>query len=331
MNRAHSMMFSFVKTRSDARRILVGCIFTSVFVCMATLALAETVTYRLTVDNTWSESTHPGLFPSGAHFSWVGGGTHSAAVSFWDTGVLASPGMVQMAETGVTTQLIGEVESAIGLGTASGVLSWQHWFCPSGTTSSSCGSLVVEFDVDDSFPRVTLVSMLGPTPDWFIGVSGLALHDGSDWIDSVSVDLRPYDGGTRDWNIFALGGPLTTPQEPVALITAASGELIGPDSLGSFLFERVSPAFTRGDVNADGLFDIADAVYSLSSLFAGSSAPTCADAADVNDDGFIDIADPVSALATLFTGAADPAAPFLSCGTDPTSDTLSCGSFAGCP
>ena len=82
--------------------------------------------------------------------------------------------------TGATFLLEGEVQSAIGAGTADGVLSWHHWFCPDGTIHASCGPLVVEFEVDESFPRVTLATMLGPSPDWFVGVSGLVLHDGSD-------------------------------------------------------------------------------------------------------------------------------------------------------
>ncbi len=40
--------------------------------------------------------------------------------------------------------------------------------------------------------------MLSPSPDWFVGVSGLLLHDGSNWIDNLVIDLRPYDGGVRD-------------------------------------------------------------------------------------------------------------------------------------
>jgi hypothetical protein len=202
-------------------------------------AQAEVATYRLTIDNTWSEATHPGNVPQYAHFSWLGGGTHTDAVSFWDVGVATSPGMTQMAENGRTTILATEISAAITAGTAGSVLSWQHWFCPAGETYLSCGVLIVEFDIDDAFPLVTLVSMLGPSPDWFIGVSGLRLHDGDDWVYNHVVDLHPFDGGTRSNNLFELGGPLTTPPDPVSLITIASGQLIGPGSLGTFTFQRL--------------------------------------------------------------------------------------------
>lgn len=196
--------------------------------------------YRLTVENTWSTVTHPGLFPPQAHFSWLAGGTHDATVDFWSEGALASLGMVQMAENGGTFLLEAEVMTAIGNGSAYNVLAWHHWFCPSGTTSSQCGVTEVEFDVHAAWPLVTLATMLGPSPDWFVAVDSLPLHDGNGWLDQVIVDLRPYDGGTRSANVFALGGPYTLPPAPISRITAASGQLIGPGSLGSFRFERVN-------------------------------------------------------------------------------------------
>lgn len=204
--------------------------------------------YRLTVDNTWSEETHPGLFPELAHFSWLGGGTHDASVSFWSAGELASPGVVEMAETGGVITLSFEVQAAVDAGSASSVLLWSWWFCPEGTDALDCGAKVVEFDVEAAHPLVTLATMLGPTPDWFVGVSGLPLRDADGWLDRVVVDLHPYDGGTREWNQWALGGPLTLPPEPISPITEESGQLVGPSSLGTFTFERIAPA--TGDVGA---------------------------------------------------------------------------------
>jgi len=202
--------------------------------------------YRLTVENTWSEATHPGAFPFDAHFSWIGGGTHDDSVSFWDVGVPASPGIQEMAESGATFLLEQELALAVAQGGAGSVLAWHHWFCPPDTTNGQCGSMQVEFDVTSDHPLVTLVTMLGPSPDWFVGVSGLELHDGNAWVDEVVVDLRPFDGGTRDNNLFQLWGPLTTPPDPVSEITAASGQLIGPGSLGSFTFTRVGQIVDLG-------------------------------------------------------------------------------------
>ena len=86
--------------------------------------------YDVEIRNTWSPQTHPDAFPNEAHFSWVGGATHSSAVTFWALGGLASPGMVEMAENGATFELEAEVNTAIQLGSANHFIKQRHWFCP---------------------------------------------------------------------------------------------------------------------------------------------------------------------------------------------------------
>ncbi|MCA8960161.1 MAG: hypothetical protein KDC38_06590, partial [Planctomycetes bacterium] len=94
------------------------------------------------------------------------------------------------------------------------------------------------------------------------------------------------------------------------------------------------PIFRRGDANADGAFDISDAIFTLSALFsAGSPLPSCADAGDSNDDGQYDISDAIHTLAALFTpGSPLPGDPGpIDCGVDPTGDALGCADYAACP
>ncbi|MGE4619117.1 MAG: hypothetical protein AAEJ04_04830 [Planctomycetota bacterium] len=86
-------------------------------------------------------------------------------------------------------------------------------------------------------------------------------------------------------------------------------------------------SFNRGDCNSDNSTDIADAILGLGILFSGDGPPICEDACDVNDDGNLDIGDPIYLLANLFSSGNNPPPP-NSCGTDPTSDSLTCAS--GC-
>ena len=88
--------------------------------------------------------------------------------------------------------------------------------------------------------------------------------------------------------------------------------------------------FRRGDANADGAFDIADAIYILGYLFAKGPEPRCTKTADPNDDGAVNIADAIYLLGHLFARGAAPAEPFDACGTDATTDDLSCASYAPC-
>ena len=88
--------------------------------------------------------------------------------------------------------------------------------------------------------------------------------------------------------------------------------------------------FRRGDVNADGSLNIADAIFVLSYLFAQGEEPGCLDAADTNDDDSVNIADAIAVLSHLFGGAGDLPPPFAACGPDPTPGELGCESFPPC-
>ena len=99
-------------------------------------------------------------------------------------------------------------------------------------------------------------------------------------------------------------------------------------------------AFHRGDINADGEVDIADACCALSYLFGGCNEDPCEDlscvslpcldAADANDDGALDISDAITVLSHLFAEAGALPPPFGSCGIDLTPDELDCLSFPPC-
>lgn len=56
----------------------------------------------------------------------------------------------------------------------------------------------------------------------------------------MTVGLRPYDGGSRSDNVWKLGGPKNNPFELISFITEASGQLVGPSSLGTMSFTLVT-------------------------------------------------------------------------------------------
>jgi murein DD-endopeptidase MepM/ murein hydrolase activator NlpD len=100
---------------------------------------------------------------------------------------------------------------------------------------------------------------------------------------------------------------------------------------GTLPAQEKSAQFRRGDANADGEVDIADATSLLSCLFLGGRCPSCPDAADGNDDGDLDLSDAVRGLSWLFLGGESPPAPGpLDCGLDPTPDRLADCSYPGC-
>ena len=110
---------------------------------------------------------------------------------------------------------------------------------------------------------------------------------------------------------------------------------IGPNSptnwageTGMVVLDPDRVPFSRADCNADGEHDLSDAIFGLGALFLGSESPSCLSACDANDDGLHDISDAVYGLQVLFVGSVLPEP--RSCGSDGTTDALTCPDFLGC-
>lgn len=168
------------------------------------------VTFRATWDATSHGSTPP--FPSGAHFSRVVGTTHVEELSFWSDGGIATDGIEIMAETGGVATFCNEVQAEVGRGRAGGCFRGQEG------SFRSPGTVTLSFDVDEKFPFLTLVSMIAPSPDWFVGVDGLALRDGGCWAPRIETDLVGYDAGTDRGTTFTARDADVTPHEPIGRI-----------------------------------------------------------------------------------------------------------------
>ncbi len=166
----------------------------------------------LQFDAVWSAQTHPIDFPPGAHFSGLIGGNHDHQTVFWQAGELASPGIQSVAETGSKTEFREEVEAAIVAGGAEHVISGN-------SVPNSPGSTQLGLDVSLDYPRITVVTMIAPSPDWFVGVNGLNLFENGSWRQSTIVDLLPYDAGTDSGASFTSPNLPTVPHEPIFQIT----------------------------------------------------------------------------------------------------------------
>jgi len=166
---------------------------------------SETATYEVSFESTWSSSSHPTDFPlSSAHFSGLVGASHKATLNFWKIGELASEGIESMAETGSKSALIKEINAAIMQGTVDQSLSGDG-------IASSPGRVKLSFQVSRSFPYITLVSMIAPSPDWFVGVEGLNLLANGSWQDEIIIPLYAYDSGTDSGSSYASPNSDTQP------------------------------------------------------------------------------------------------------------------------
>jgi hypothetical protein len=191
------------------------------------------VEYEVTFQATWSMETHPDDFPPNPHFSGLIGASHKENVSFWNVGSLASPGIKNMAETGSKNPLTEEISSAILNRSALSLIS-------GGGINPSPGSISTTFHVSENYPLVSLVSMIAPSPDWFVGVDRLNLYENGSFVDEKTIFLYAYDAGTDSGNNYTSADDPTNPPIPIFFIDTSPfvyDEQVKP--LGSFTFKKL--------------------------------------------------------------------------------------------
>lgn len=199
------------------------------------------VCYRVSFTEVWNAANFPTQYPTSSHFSPLIGAAHGPAADFYEMGQSASAGIESMAETGGTSVLSGEVQTAIDAGDALQEIRGDG--IPHSETSTRA-----EFGVSDAFPLVTLVSMVAPSPDWFVGVDSLNLKDmNGDFYDTLSVDLRVYDAGSDQGVTFTSGN--SDSNDVITELSCADlmndcgfTDGLGTDGvqfIGSFVFEKL--------------------------------------------------------------------------------------------
>ena len=189
--------------------------------------------YIAVFEATWSAATHPQDFPDSPHFSPLIGATHLAGPRFWAPGGPASEGIERMAEEGSVSPLDGEIAAAQAAGQAETLIR-------GGGLSPSPGTETVEFDITTAFPYVTLVTMVAPSPDWFVGVSGLSLLANGEWLNEVVVALGPWDAGTDSGTTYESEDADMMPQAPISPLQTAPVVVNGSvPPFGRFIFRRL--------------------------------------------------------------------------------------------
>ena len=165
--------------------------------------------YDVTFEGLWNLNSTPGGVAGGAHFTTLIGAVHNGNVTFWAAGGTASSGVEEVAEIGGTSAFKSEYNAVPA--------AHRKALIEAGGTGAT-GTSTFTIEASTTHPLVTLLSMIGPSPDWFVGVSGLSLRNSQGWQSRVSMDLFPYDAGTEDGTEFTLSNPATNPQGTITSI-----------------------------------------------------------------------------------------------------------------
>ena len=90
---------------------------------------------------------------------------------------------------------------------------------PSSAFNSPHNLTNVEVFVNDDYPLVSVITMIAPSPDWFVGVHDLNLCGGESFRDRVSSDVFVYDSGTDSGTKFDSLNSVTNPPAKIFRIT----------------------------------------------------------------------------------------------------------------
>lgn len=191
--------------------------------------------------------------PGGAHFTSIVGAPHASGVTLWAPGAQSSPGIENVAELGSTSTLAGEVSANADAGPF--IRAGSSFVSPTATVSTT-------FTTTSARPEVSVISMIAPSPDWFVGVSKQSLRDGNGWKNEVSFSLYAWDAGTEDGGGWSLSNPATSPRGVITYI-GDSGKFNGR-RLATLTFERTD----RVDPNPPDPPDPPDPQPSLDSAAA---------------------------------------------------------------
>lgn len=181
--------------------------------------------YEVTFEGIWSKYTHPKEFPANfwlTHFSDIIGASHSADFRMWEYGGYASEGLQQVAELGVTKRLESELKAESNK--IRTIIKARGLWYPNLN-----GKTFAVFRADRKHHLMSLVSMLGPSPDWIVGVSALELClKNCSWSPEKVINLYLWDAGTDSGASYLSPNLPTEPRDRIRRITPSNPN--NPDS-----------------------------------------------------------------------------------------------------
>lgn len=215
-------------------------------------------TYNITFTNYWNVTDH-GPLPVNPHWSKLVGANHKNTITFLEAGSIASQGIENIAEDGVNTNFKNDVITSINDCHSEQYIDGNGLFLSSGFTIEING-----LQVSEQFPLLTLISMIAPSPDWMVFINDVNLRNSgnTDWKNSISIDLYPFDAGTdsgTNYNspdadipnhiaISSLQGISPFNNNKVATIDITLQNVLAINKINAFENIKIYPNPTRGEI-----------------------------------------------------------------------------------
>ncbi|XP_072013030.1 spondin-1-like isoform X1 [Amphiura filiformis] len=169
--------------------------------------------YKITFEGMWSSRTHRN-FPEGYdHWSDLIGASHTRDYTIWEYGGMSSLGVKQAAELGSPIALEREIR-AQGSYIKTVITAPGLW--------PAIGNMTALFRTNRTHNLVSVLTMLGPSPDWWVGISKANLcTEDCGWEEMKVFDLQPWDAGTDSGPTYRAANAPTRPQVPIHAITSS--------------------------------------------------------------------------------------------------------------
>jgi len=185
-------------------------------VVQAECCACEEAKYEIMFQGLWSKETHPRDFPTSEwllHFSDLIGASHDVNYRVWEPGRHASKGLTEVAKWGSPRVLESELKAeSRHIRTIIKARGLWH--------PNVQGKTFAIFRTDSRNHLVSVVSMLGPSPDWIVGASALEMCLANcTWLDYKELYLYPWDAGVDSGISYESPDKQTLPSQPIKRIT----------------------------------------------------------------------------------------------------------------
>lgn len=201
---------------------------------------SATATYQMVFVPTWNEVTFPHQYPTTpekkrGHYSGLIGATHVAGFRFFKKGDKPTKGLEMLSEHGRHHPLDDELKAAQAKGKVGQLIQIK-----SPITGKVHNSVMTTFTISKKFPLVSMVAMLAPSPDWFMGMANARLYSHGKWKPVVIAKAYAWDSGGDAGKTYLAADKDTSPKQKTKMIKDQFFAKHGrPIPVGVFVFKRV--------------------------------------------------------------------------------------------
>ncbi|MDE0243616.1 MAG: spondin domain-containing protein [Candidatus Kaiserbacteria bacterium] len=166
--------------------------------------------YTVRMLGTWNKNVHGSWYPDGAHLSPMVAWSHRPGDHIYALGKSASIGVESVAETGSPRRIEREIHAVQNEGYILDYAIGKKIYAP--------GEDMVQIRVAEHASNITVISMIAPSPDWFVAAKNISLFENGSWVERKQYAASIYDSGTDSGETFSARDIDTNPKESIDLL-----------------------------------------------------------------------------------------------------------------